>query len=114
MNLCVLCRRNSVFRRIHSGKYATKMPWTRKNFIELQAIHFHYNECLLQEEVLSSTNRLPHLDTRTAEKTTRTTVILLLRVFPDAVTFLPGLWISTMGGYTYRHRLMGGIYEVRR
>jgi hypothetical protein len=67
------------------------------------------------QEVLERTNRLLSFDTTwTAQKTTSPTVLLLLRVFVAAVTFLPIRCLATIGGYTYRHRLMGGIYEVRR
>jgi hypothetical protein len=31
-------------------------------------------------------------------------------VFFAAVTFLPDSCLATIGGYTYRHRLMAGIY----
>jgi hypothetical protein len=39
---------------------------------------------------------------------------LLFCVFYAAVNYLPSYFLSTIWGYTYRHRLMGGIYEVRR
>jgi hypothetical protein len=31
----------------------------------------------------------------------------------DAVTFLPNRYLTTIEGYTLRHRLIGGTYEVR-
>jgi hypothetical protein len=33
-------------------------------------------------------------------------------VFVAAVMFLPSRWLSTTGVYSYRHRLMGRIYEL--
>jgi hypothetical protein len=35
-------------------------------------------------------------------------------VVAAAVTFLAYRCLATTEDYTYRHRLMGGIYEVRR
>jgi hypothetical protein len=35
-------------------------------------------------------------------------------VFVGTVTFLLGHCLAMIEGYTYRHRLMGGIYKVRR
>jgi hypothetical protein len=34
-------------------------------------------------------------------------------LFVAAVTNLPSRCLANRGGYTYRHRLMGWIYEVR-
>jgi hypothetical protein len=35
-------------------------------------------------------------------------------VFVSAVAFVPSRCLATVQGYTFRHRLLVGIYEVRR
>jgi hypothetical protein len=60
------------------------------------------------------THRLSFDMTRTAQKTTLPT-ILLLCVFIASGTCLPSRCLATISGIQiYTHRLMGGIYEVRR
>jgi hypothetical protein len=58
---------------------------------------------------------LPFDTTRTAQKTMRPTILLLL-VFVDLGTCLPSPCSAMVGrgGYTYRHKVMEGINEVCR
>jgi hypothetical protein len=37
---------------------------------------------------------------------------IVVCIFITAVMFLPSCCLATLGGYAYRHRLMGGICEV--
>jgi hypothetical protein len=57
-----------------------------------------------EQEVLGRSNRLFSFDTtRTPQKTTRITLILLLRVFFVAGTCVPSRWLATRKRDTYRH-----------
>jgi hypothetical protein len=71
-------------------------------------VYFHvadsYFQPICKQEVLGRSNRPLSFDTRTAEKTTRPTIILLLRVYSlPRGRFLQSRCLATMGGYKYRH-----------
>jgi hypothetical protein len=53
--------------------------------------------------------------TRTAQKTKRSTILLVLHVFVATGTCLSSSCLITTGRIQIQtHKLMGGIYEVRR
>jgi hypothetical protein len=63
-------------------------------------------------ELLPSNGREIH---RQTQRHTRPTILLLLRVVFVAGTRLPSRCLATIGRiHTKAHRLVGGIYEVRR
>jgi hypothetical protein len=74
--------------------------------------HGLHRKRLLQQFFLAPGTSLKTCHPRTirgntqTHRHTRPTVLLLLRVFVTAGTCLPSRCLATIGGYTYRHRLM--------
>jgi hypothetical protein len=77
-----------------------------------EATNTHTRE---QEVMGRSSGQISFDTTYIARKTTRPTIILLLRVFVAAGTCLPSCCLARIGWvHIQTHRPMGGIYEVCR
>jgi hypothetical protein len=74
----------------------------------LQKIFVAARTCLPRE---TNPQTLLWYDTDRMENDASNNPPVVAHVFVAAVTFLPSRCLAT---YTYRHKLMGGIYEVRR
>jgi hypothetical protein len=76
-------------------------------------VHELYEQRLCIIEVLGRTNRLFSFDKTRLEKDASKNSYVVTSLFLAAVTLLASRCLATEGGYTYRHRLMVGFYEMR-